>query len=109
MYETHQHPNINFQSSCLPTYEPSYAPLSTHLQRKFPLEDQVDLVARGSQEEVFLHLETLPRGLRGRNDFVFTQDSADMQSQLQVGKIHASAAKKSIQFQWLGDTFVVQR
>lgn len=109
MYETHQHPNINFQSSCLPTYGPSYAPLSTHLQRKFPLEDQVDLVARGSQEEVFLHLETLPRGLRGRNDFVFTQDSADMQSQLQVGEIHASAAKRSIQFQWLGDTFVVQR
>ena len=23
MYETHQHPNINFQSSCLPTYVPS--------------------------------------------------------------------------------------
>ena len=43
-----------------------------HLQSKFPLEDQIDLVTRGSQEEVFLHLETLPCGLRGRNDFVFT-------------------------------------
>jgi len=65
---------------------------STHLQCEFPLEDQINPVARGSQEEVFLHLETLPRGLRGCNDFVFTQDSADMQSQLQVGKVHASAA-----------------
>jgi len=82
----------------LPTYIPTLCLLffHAHLQSKLPLEDQIDLVTGGSQEEVFLHLETLPCGLRGRNDFVFTQNCADMQSQLQICKIHSSTAKISL-------------
>jgi hypothetical protein len=64
------------------------------LDGKLPLEDQIDLVARGGQEKVFFHLEALPRCLGGSNDLVLAENRTDMQSQLQVCEIHASATAK---------------
>jgi hypothetical protein len=75
MYETHTNIQTLTSNRHVSTYLHTIIMPSlfhAHLQSKFPLEDQIDLVTGGSQEEVFLHLETLPCGLRGRNDFVFT-------------------------------------
>ena len=62
-----------------------------NLQSQFPLEDQVDLVAYGSQEEVFFHLEGFAGGLGRCNDFVFTEDGADVKTEFEICKVHACA------------------
>jgi hypothetical protein len=75
MYETHTNIQTLTSNRHVSTYLHTIIMLlffHAHLQSFFLLEDQIDLVTRGSQEEIFLHLETLPCGLRGRNDFVFT-------------------------------------
>ena len=53
-------------------------PISFRLQCELLLEQQVNLVTGRCQKEVLLHLETLACGVWRCNDFVFTQDGANM-------------------------------
>ena len=48
-------------------------------------------MARGSEEEVFLHFEGFAGGLGRSNDFVFTKDGADVETEFEVCEIHACA------------------
>lgn len=48
-------------------------------------------MARGSKEEVFLHLEGFTGSVSRSNNFVFTEDGADVETEFEVSEVHACA------------------
>ena len=66
-----------------------------YLQSQLPLEQQVDLMTCRGQEEVLLHLEGLAGCLGRGNDFVFTQDGADVETQFEVCEVHSCAVARA--------------
>ena len=48
-------------------------------------------MARGSEEEVFLHLEGFTGRVRRSNDFVFTENGADVETEFEICEVHACA------------------